>query len=1530
MSDKTDHSEDEERKSVLGVTVVETNRFGFILGNGEIDSDGPCPELVRHRETKWLSLIKQWEQVMEKKSSKVKSQCQKGIPASVRAKCWPLLCGAMERMKKNEKLYERLVEAPDQQGWTDIIKRDTDRQFPFHEMFQSKDGHGQKDLLQVLKAYTQYRPEEGYCQAQGPVAAVLLMNMPAEEAFWCLVQICELYLPGYYSPLLEGVLFDAAVLSSVLKKLCPAAHKHLQNQGVEPLMFATDWLMCLYSRHLPFNTLLRVWDLFFCYGVRVLFQVAVVLVRRCLGQGRLRKECEGQMETLERLRGVKERVQHDQADTFIHEVCSVPLSLADLQKQTEKETEKWKVERPDSTFDLRGRCHGYRMAWERGQENQTENEKDRQRWNLSLPLMRSHSSLTPSILQKKWRKRSSRTETEEWDGGGRTFSQGLIEESDDGDMRRRSVCGVIGEQKPKQDRLVHELYTHKQKDHRTHTTISPQKPKGLLVDSSSIESDVFEDGHKDTICRSQLQSVTERDSVAQGDTFHTDTGHRKEETEVSLNQHNDTSDTEQCNCDDKERIAAGMVEEDIQIHEHHVQNVEKETCQVIQNTEDKTHQNEQNVEIKITSESCEECIQTNYDPREEYMQTDTGKQEEQIESDSIIQEDITQKGDCKCEGAETDTLQKVTIPEDNQQDEENIPNLENITEKEVQTPVVQEDQRSHTSREEQYEEQTTGENHTVGKEEAGFQHEVVSDGDILEKREKGKEEERKVSNSDDHIGEKETLQTSEVLPSSSLETKETAIEHPDISVSPHGLADPVHQSQSSVPEQNYIDTTVIFSDSDHSPVDSKKVEVILGYGNTEQSEVCASGETNFHETWEDVAVASKNSKDINLNAAPAAMCGNIKNSEINTEHCGVNKTAGSENIMCCEMYPSEKSSNLGHNEEDDTCRSGEMDSNEMHVEMGSGDEESKKLQDATGSANTECIHIRTGSGNHESKLEDSFVGSGKPEFKDVHAGVGYGNPENDTVESAGGSGNPECKFMHFMTVSSNPESNAVHAGTGNPECKEVHADVGYGNPECIQITTESGIHESNVVDSVVGSVNPENDIVESVDGSGNPECKFMHVMTEYSNSESNAVHVGTGNPECKEVHGDVGYGNPECIQITTESGIHESNVVDSVVGSVNPENDIVESVDGSGNQDCKFKHVMTEYSNSESNAEHVGTGNPECKEVHADVGYGNPECIQITTECGIHESNVVDSVVGSANPENDTVESANGSGNPECKFMDVMTESSNPESNEVHVGTGSSNTACKEVQFVIGFGNPENKDVHVGVGYGNSEGILISNASDNEGPVVDSAVRSGNPECNMVDTADGSGNPLHNIACAITDKSQDVDSTSSKTTSKSSTPRSSYPTILSEDTFRVPKQTLTSKEDSTQETHTLPISGSPTKTGAHKCLGLFRRLRGETNKIPIPKILIQDFSEKEEKLTAKERRQRKRERERKECKKDRKKQEKEMEKDTEKERKKPQTRGKSFQVLNRKCGNKDMSSEDRDSQTFRHRSNSAPFSDSNI
>uniref|UniRef100_A0A8C1GKR2 TBC1 domain family, member 10C n=1 Tax=Cyprinus carpio TaxID=7962 RepID=A0A8C1GKR2_CYPCA len=1146
MSVKPDDSKDEEGNHGPEITVVETNRFGFILGNGETDRDGPCPELVRHRESKWLSLMTQWEQVMEKKSNKVKGQCQKGIPASVRAKGWPLLCGAKDRKGKNEKLYERLVIAPDHQGWTEIIKRDTDRQFPFHEMFQSKDGHGQKDLLEVLKAYTQYRPDEGYCQAQGPVAAVLLMNMPAEEAFWCLVQISELYLPGYYSPLLEGVLFDAAVLSSILKKQCPAAHKHLQNQGVEPLMFATDWLMCLYSRHLPFDTLLRVWDLFFYYGVRVLFQVAVVLVRRCLGEGRLRKECDGQMETLERLRGVKQRVQNEQADAFIHEVCSVSLSLADLQKQTEKELEKWKKDRPNSTFDPRGRCHGCRMVWERAQE-----KKERPKGSLTLPLTRSHSSLSPLVLRKKWRKRSSKTDMEEWDGGGRKFSRSLMEESDEEEVRRKSVCGIVGEQRAKRDRLADELCSHK--EHNTHPQIS-------VVVSSSTDCNVFE----------------------------------KEHTETSLNQQKDHLETTRG--DEKERTAACVVEESIQTH-HHIQdtnqdaqitetqghqaeqNTEKDKNEDDQNTEAPTNQNEHNtdkqacqdeqtVETERIIEPCEESTS-----QEEDIQTDSSKQEEEIQPDSSIQQEDIQTEHCKQEEETEDRLPNTIMTEEN---------VENIPEKEVQIHVFLEEEKSQTSGD-QHEEQEhserqredlfintaieedeetrlIGENHTDADKEEGIQQEQetteISDPSNMceEKDDERQDTSLDESDSHSHSG-TETLQPPEiVLTSFSLKTEqEIETEHPD------GPTDLQQQSQSGDREHSDVDTTVTSRELEHCPVDST-VEDAEGSGNPEQSEVGSADDTNILEPQEEGA-ASRHS---------VGTC-DKEISEINPENTEVNKSPESENIVCCEINTDE-SSNLTNNVEDDTSRSVHAESNEMHA--------------APGSENLECntVDITADSGKLESNSPEIAAGSGNPESNSVPVTSESGNPEQREVDSA--DDNLENNDVHVTTESGNLECTMTDVTTETEKTESGDMDVAVGSDNSKNNIIGSPVEnpQRNDVQDTTGSDNTENNMVDSVIGSGNPDHKEVHVTTESDNSDTNREHATTGsdNPECNDVPS------------TSESG--------------NPENNIMDSAVGSGNPDYKEDHITTRSENKETAKEHAsaGSGNPECKTEDCAAESGNP------------------------------------------------------------------------------------------------------------------------------------------------------------------------------------------------------------------------------------------------------------------------------------------------------------------------------------
>ncbi|XP_029431850.1 carabin [Rhinatrema bivittatum] len=356
----------------------QTDKYGFIgSGSTDLGLGQPSPEVIRQREGKWLDITSHWEKAMCRKYKKVKLLCRKGIPSSLRARCWPLLCGGLANMAKNPRTYQELDQAPGDKQWIETIEKDIHRQFPFHEMFLSPEGHGQQGLLRVLKAYTVYRPEEGYCQAQGPVAAVLLMQMPVEQAFWCLVQICECYLPGYYSPELEAVQLDSEVFVRLLKKACPVAYRHLKKHGVGPLLYVTEWFLCLFSRTLPFPTLLRVWDAFFSEGVKILFRVGLVLVRLALGSSEKLKECGGVVETLEKLRSIPTRLL--QEDIFVPEVYELAVSDREIARECRTQLAKMRKTRPDFKFQPTTRLGGAKPTFDAQQlqEAQTQGSRDR-------------------------------------------------------------------------------------------------------------------------------------------------------------------------------------------------------------------------------------------------------------------------------------------------------------------------------------------------------------------------------------------------------------------------------------------------------------------------------------------------------------------------------------------------------------------------------------------------------------------------------------------------------------------------------------------------------------------------------------------------------------------------------------------------------------------------------------------------------------------------------------------------------------------------------------------------------------------------------------------------------------------------------------------------------------------------------------------------------------------------------------------------------------------------------------------------
>ncbi|XP_028967039.1 TBC1 domain family member 10A [Galendromus occidentalis] len=332
---------------------LQPDKYGFIRAPHvtkdvrAVESSIPS-EVLRRREQKWRDMLQQWDLFTSKKFKKLRNRCRKGIPSSMRMAAWPYLCGGVFRKEKRKGLFQDLDSQSGDPVYVDDIRKDIDRQFPDHEFFKSEDESGQKELFRVLKAYSIMRPEVGYCQAQAPVAALLLMHMPTEDAFFCFVEICDKYLNGYYSPGLETVQLDGLILFGLLKKFSPKAAQRLNKLDVNPTCVMTEWFMCCFTRTLPWPCVLRVFDMFLCEGIRVLFEVGIVLIDSVLGSSASSKAgARGQyLESFEVLKSLKVAGDNLLEEPFIRQVIAVDLSREDLVREHKRqETKKQKEEK---------------------------------------------------------------------------------------------------------------------------------------------------------------------------------------------------------------------------------------------------------------------------------------------------------------------------------------------------------------------------------------------------------------------------------------------------------------------------------------------------------------------------------------------------------------------------------------------------------------------------------------------------------------------------------------------------------------------------------------------------------------------------------------------------------------------------------------------------------------------------------------------------------------------------------------------------------------------------------------------------------------------------------------------------------------------------------------------------------------------------------------------------------------------------------------------------------------------------------
>ncbi|QPG76704.1 hypothetical protein FOA43_004098 [Brettanomyces nanus] len=216
-----------------------------------------------------------------------------GLPNKLRGELWETCCGSIYLRYMHNDEYNTILVEHDGEGSLAIeeIEKDLNRSLPEYPAYQNPEGINR--LRRVLTAYSWKNPDVGYCQAMNIVTAALLIYMSEEQVFWCLTVLCDKIIPGYYSRTMYGVLLDQKVLEALFVKTLPSLGEHFSSHDIQLSIVSLPWFLSFFLSTMPLIYAFRVVDMMLLHGPKVLFQVALAVVR-VNGEALLKCEDDGE------------------------------------------------------------------------------------------------------------------------------------------------------------------------------------------------------------------------------------------------------------------------------------------------------------------------------------------------------------------------------------------------------------------------------------------------------------------------------------------------------------------------------------------------------------------------------------------------------------------------------------------------------------------------------------------------------------------------------------------------------------------------------------------------------------------------------------------------------------------------------------------------------------------------------------------------------------------------------------------------------------------------------------------------------------------------------------------------------------------------------------------------------------------------------------------------------------------------------------------------------------------------------------
>ncbi|KFP02565.1 USP6 N-terminal-like, partial [Calypte anna] len=218
------------------------------------------------RVDKWIKMLKKWGKYRNSDKVRKKRKSTGKVHPSYQS-------GFQKQMKEQAKKFSSEIKQ---------IDLDVNRTFRNHIMFRDRYGVKQQALFHVLSAYSVYNTEVSYCQGMSQIAAILLMYLNEEDAFWALAQLLTNQrhaMHGFFIPGFPKLQRFQAHHEKILNKLFPKLKKHMDKEQMTTGIYTTKWFLQCFIDRTPFTLTLRLWDIYILEGERVLTAMSYTILK---------------------------------------------------------------------------------------------------------------------------------------------------------------------------------------------------------------------------------------------------------------------------------------------------------------------------------------------------------------------------------------------------------------------------------------------------------------------------------------------------------------------------------------------------------------------------------------------------------------------------------------------------------------------------------------------------------------------------------------------------------------------------------------------------------------------------------------------------------------------------------------------------------------------------------------------------------------------------------------------------------------------------------------------------------------------------------------------------------------------------------------------------------------------------------------------------------------------------------------------------------------------------------------------------